>query len=318
MKIKSDCLYCLYFRAKKQVERLTTDEELRFKALVGVIQIISNHVRANASENIPHPLRLCPSYIGTKRDRFLQNFFQVDDTYKQEKAHLKAQTNKLWRMIQSKVNSLNSPEKQFELALALATAANIIEYDLLGQEKEFNLEENLQNVFDSAEKKWDALSIELLPNFFSEIAGAATILYLTDNAGEAIFDVKVIDILLQQGKKVTVAGKSKPILNDVTVSDLRDFWRKLNLEIRPEIISIGTNSVGLLLDEVSDEFREIIRRTDLIIAKGMGHFETLPEYDWDQSVWCLFRSKCEPVTKEANSVLGKNCIRKIGKIRNYY
>ncbi len=311
MKIKSDCLYCLYYRAKKQVERLTTDEELRFNALVGVIQIISEHVNSNASERILHPLRLCPSYIGTKRDRFLQNYFQVDDTYKQEKAHLKAQTNKLWHMIQRKVNSINNPKKQFELALALATAANIIEYDLLGQENEFNLEENLQNVFDSAEKDWDTFSIELLPIFFSEIAGASTILYLTDNAGEAIFDFKVIDILLEQGKKVTVAGKSKPILNDATLSDLRDFWWELDLATRPEIISIGTNSVGLLLDEVSDEFRETIRRTDLIIAKGMGHYETLPEYDWDQSVWCLFRSKCEPVAKEANSFIGKTCIRKV-------
>lgn len=290
---------------------MTIDEELRFKALVGVIQIISAHVSSNASENIPHPLRLCPSYIGTKRDRFLQSFFQIDDTYKQEKAHLKSQTNRLWHLIQNEVNSLDSPEKQFELALALATAANIIEYDLLSQGNEFNLEENLRNIFDSTEKEWDPLSVELLPKLFSEIAEADTILYLTDNTGEAIFDIKIIDILLQQGKKVTIAGKSKPILNDATVSDLQDFWRELNLNFRPEIISIGTNSVGLLLDEVSDEFRESIRRTDLIIAKGMGHFETLPEYDWDQSVWCLFRSKCEPVVIEAKSVLGKNCIRKI-------
>ncbi|MFX1286421.1 MAG: DUF89 domain-containing protein [Promethearchaeota archaeon] len=311
MKVKSDCLYCLYFRAKKQIERLTTDEELRFNALVGVIQIISNHVSSNASEKIPHPLRLCPSYIGTKRDRFLQNIFQVDDTYNQEKANLKARTNKIWHMIQNKVNTFNSPEKQFELALALATGANIIEYDLLGHENEFNIEEKIQNIFDYAERDWDEFSVKLLPIFFSEIAGSTTILYLTDNVGEAIFDLKVIDILIQQGKKVIVAGKSKPILNDATVSDLQDFYYELKLTNPPEIVSIGTNSVGLLLDEVSNEFREIIRRTDLIIAKGMGHFETIPEYNWDQSIWCLFRSKCRPVTKEANSEIQKNCIRKI-------
>jgi uncharacterized protein with ATP-grasp and redox domains len=54
-----------------------------------------------------------------------------------------------------------------------------------------------------------------------------------------------------------------------------------------------------------------MRESDLIIAKGMGHFETLPEYDWNQSVWCLFRAKCEPVAIEAKSQLSKNCIRKI-------
>ena len=309
--MKSDCLYCLVFRAQKQIERLTADEELRFKALAGVINIISNHVSSNASEKIPHPLRLCPSYIGTKRDRFLQNFFHVEDTYRQEKAHLKAQASKIWRMIQVKTIFLKDPEKQLRLALAIATAANIIEYDLLGQKNGFTLEKNLETILNSAETEWDTLSNELLPRFISEITEAANILYLTDNVGEATFDVNVVDILLSQNKDVIVAGKSKPILNDATAMYLRELWKELRLENSPKIVSIGTNSVGLLLDEISTEFREIIEKSDLIIAKGMGHFETLSEYDWNQSVWCLFRSKCEPVAMEANSILEKNCIRKI-------
>ncbi len=299
----------MFFRARKQVERLTADEELRYKALTGVIQIIADHVSSNASKKIPHPLRLCPSYIGTKRDRFLQNFFQIDDTYEQEKVNLKAQTSILWSMIQKKTRQDDAEEK-LKLALAIATAANIIEYDLLSQKNEFNLE-NLETIINSAEKQWDNLSIKLLPSLISEITEAKSILYLTDNVGEAIFDAQVIDIIIHQDKKITVAGKSKPILNDATVVDLQDLWLELRTEKSPKIISIGTNSVGLLIDEISDEFREIMRKSDLIIAKGMGHFETLPEYDWNQSVWCLFRSKCEPVAIEAKSVLGKNCIRKI-------
>lgn len=309
MKIKSECLYCLFFRAKKQIERLTADEELHYKALTGVIQIIADHVCSNSSDEISHPLRLCPSYIGTKRDRFLQNFFQIDDTYEQEKENLKAQTSILWSMIQKKTR-LEDPEKKLKLALAIATAANIIEYDLLSQKKVFNLE-NLEFIINSAAKQWDKSSIELLPSLISEITEANSILYLTDNVGEAIFDAHVIEILIHQDKKVTVAGKSKPILNDATVVDLQDLWLELKTEESPKITSIGTNSVGLLIDEISDEFREIMRSSDLIIAKGMGYFETLPEYGWNQSVWCLFRSKCEPVAIEAKSVLNRNCIRKI-------
>jgi uncharacterized protein with ATP-grasp and redox domains len=309
LKIKSECLYCLFFRAKKQVERITTNEELRYQALANIIQIIADHVNSNSLEDISHPLRLCPSYIGTKRDRFLQNFFQIDDTYKQEKENLKSQTARLWRIIQEKTR-LDDPEEKLKLALAIATAANIIEYDLLSQKKAFTLE-SLKIMMNSAEKEWDRLSIKLLPSLISEISKAKSILYLTDNFGEAIFDAQVISILMDQNKKITVAGKKTPILNDATVKDLQYIWQELKTEKFPKIISIGTNSVGLLMDETSNEFREIMRESDLILAKGMGHFETLPEYDWNQSIWCLFRSKCEPVTSEAKSILGKNCIRKI-------
>ncbi|MFX0125145.1 MAG: ARMT1-like domain-containing protein, partial [Candidatus Hodarchaeota archaeon] len=239
MKIKSECLYCLFFRAKKQVERLTENEELRYKALTGVIQIITNHVSSNASKKISHSLRLCPSYIGTKRDRFLQNFFQITDTYEQEKAALKAQTNILWNMVQRKTRRKDI-EEQLKLALAIATAANVIEYDLLGQKSDFNLKD-LESIINSAEKHWDNLSIDLMPRLISEITEADSILYLTDNVGEVIFDAQVIDILIHQDKKITVAGKSKPILNDATVADLQDLWLELKTERSPEIISIGTN-----------------------------------------------------------------------------
>ncbi|MFW9905647.1 MAG: DUF89 domain-containing protein [Candidatus Thorarchaeota archaeon] len=307
--MKSECLYCLFFRAKKQVERLTTDEDLRYNALAGVIQIMAEHVTPNAPKKIHHPLLLCPSYIGTKRDRFLQNILQVEDIYEQEKIRLKALTRQLWSMIQRKTN-LDDLEKKLKIALAIATTANIIEYDLLSQENEFYLED-LENIINDAEIQWDPLSIKLLPCLISEILKAKSILYLTDNVGEVIFDAQVINILLQLDKEITVAGKSKPILNDATIKDLQDLWVELSTARSPNIVSIGTNSVGLLLDEISNEFWEIIGKSDLIIAKGMGHFETLPEYDWNQPVWCLFRVKCKPVSLEAKSQLGKNCIRKI-------
>ena len=310
LKIKSKCLYCLFFRAKKQVERLTIDEDLRYKALMGVIQIIAEHINSDASKKIHHPLLLCPSYIGTKRDRFLQDILQVEDTYEQEKIKLKAQTKELWNMIQKKTNIIDDQDKKLKLALAVATTANIIEYDLLSQKSDFNLG-NLEHIIDEAETQWDTLSIELLPSLLTEIQEANSILYLTDNVGEILFDAQVIDILLQLDKEITVAGKSKPILNDATIKDLQDLWTELRTIRSPNIRSIGTNSVGLLLDEISNEFREIMRKSELIIAKGMGHYETLPEYNWNQSVWCLFRVKCEPVAGEAKSELGKNCIRKI-------
>lgn len=312
MRIKAECLYCLFIRAKKQVERLTSDEEIQFKALTGVMRIISDNVNLTAYESPVHPLQLCPAYIGSKRDRFLQSMLQINDTYAEEKRFSKALTIKVLPKVRERLKNLNF-EQKLELALALATTANLIEFDLLSQLNESKLTQNLQEFFATAETEWDDSSKDLIPVLISEIDEAKAILYLTDNVGEDTFDAVVIDILLQQGKQVSIAGKSKPILNDATVLDLQELWLELKNMKRPRIVSTGSNSVGLFLEEISNEFREIIEKSDLILAKGMGHFETLPEYEWKQSVWCLFHSKCEPIAKEANTVLGKNCIRKISK-----
>lgn len=41
------------------------------------------------------------------------------------------------------------------------------------------------------------------------------------------------------------------------------------------VISNGDDAPGILLDNTSEEFREIFEKSDLIIAKGQGNFEGL-------------------------------------------
>ena len=61
------------------------------------------------------------------------------------------------------------------------------------------------------------------------------------------------------------------------------------------------------LHRVSEEFREVFEKADVIIAKGQGNFETLSEVK-DDRVFYLLKAKCRPIARELNVPQGIWCV----------
>jgi damage-control phosphatase, subfamily I len=119
------------------------------------------------------------------------------------------------------------------------------------------------------------------------------LLYLTDNAGEQYFDAPLVQRLRRLGWQVIYVVKGGPIQNDLTRADLEASGQHLPLE---PVLDTGTHNVGLVLAETSPAFREAYEQARLIIAKGMGHFETLGHLP-DSRVFFLLQAKCRPVAE---------------------
>ena len=87
------------------------------------------------------------------------------------------------------------------------------------------------------------------------------IFYLTDNCGEVIFDLFVIEKLKEMGKIVVVGSKSEPILNDVTAEDLKSFS---DVDVIPTGNVVGTAlehlSPGGLYSLIRSGMADIIQR----------------------------------------------------------
>jgi len=49
----------------------------------------------------------------------------------------------------------------------------------------------------------------------------------------------------------------------------------------------------------------------LIIAKGMGNFETLTEYSHSKPVFVLLKAKCVPIARELNVKQGSLVIKQL-------
>jgi uncharacterized protein with ATP-grasp and redox domains len=133
-----------------------------------------------------------------------------------------------------------------------------------------------------------------LPAFRQELAGPpGLILYLADNAGEQFFDRPLVSALRLRGWRVLYVVKGGPIQNDLTREDLAASGLEDALE---PVVDTGARTVGLELHQASPGFRELYDTARLIVAKGMGHFETMSHLN-DPRVWFLLQAKCTPVAQ---------------------
>ena len=92
--------------------------------------------------------------------------------------------------------------------------------------------------------------------------------------------------------KVTYVVKGGPVLNDATMEDVEFSGMD---KLADNILTTGTDAVGLLIKEVSPEFLKVYDAAELVFAKGMGYAETLTEYKLTKPHLLLFRTKCNPV-----------------------
>ena len=119
-----------------------------------------------------------------------------------------------------------------------------------------------------------------------------------------MFDRLLIDALVNLGSRVTVAVKGAPVLNDAMLEDAE----VANLSDSAELITTGGGAVGVLPKWCSVEFLKKFNEVDLVIAKGMGHHETLPEYILPTPTAHLLRTKCQPVARSLNVPKNRNIV----------
>jgi hypothetical protein len=127
--------------------------------------------------------------------------------------------------------------------------------------------------------------------FEAKLTGAAKVLYLADNAGEIYFDLPLVKKLRQQ-VEVKYVVKPSPVQDDATIEDIRNAGREDEFGA---VITTGVASPGVILDSASTQFRWEFSSADLIIAKGMGYYESLSELPPEGKVFYCLMAKCNPV-----------------------
>lgn len=208
-----------------------------------------------------------------------------------------------------------APIKERELALARKMAPRLLpayEKDIRGLVL-FSLLGNALDFFRSPEEVEEALSkgltlaLDHTGELLLRLKGARSFLLLTDNAGELYFDLPLLSRLKEEGLEVFYAVKPRPIQNDLSLKDLE----KLGVEVPAQVVSTGAEMVGLSLAYASQEFRELYLAADVVVAKGMGHFETLGN-EPERELFLLLCAKCVPVAKALGVELNSYVALKVG------
>jgi hypothetical protein len=177
-------------------------------------------------------------------------------------------------------------EDPFLEAIRLAIAANSIDAmtDVRGE------------VPEEIIKKWRSLEIDS-KNFNGlreRFKKARRVVYLGDNCGEIVFDRLLIEVLLEmQNLEITYITRTLPIMNDATLQEV------LSVGIG-KIAQVMENGIreplpGTFLEKVNSELKTLIEKSDLVISKGGGNYDSLTEEEKIRGKTSfLFLAKCYP------------------------
>ena len=280
LKVRSYCASCLLRRAELEMNRASTEEKTRFRVMQSVLALLNTEFNSDS----------VPAYIGAKRDRLIKQLTGCQDPYKEDKVESNNSALKLLPFARKLVKEAGEGFSRFKTACIVSIVGNVIEMDV--KDHDFDLK-SLNNDFFLNRQ----LAIDDTELFYKLAKRAKTILYLADNAGEIAFDTILVEELKNLGTKVTVVVKGGPALNDALMKDAIDVGM---IDIANCVIDTGTDTVGLLLDEISDHLRKELSKHDIIVAKGMANYETLTEIEYKIPIVHLLIAKCQTIAESLN------------------
>lgn len=151
-------------------------------------------------------------------------------------------------------------------ALQFSVLGNYLDFAALQGQVSFD---KLDEMLDSALEM--PLDADCYRVFRQDLSQAKSLLYLTDNAGEIVFDRLFAETLKKAFPQleITFCVRGAPVHNDATREDA------IAAGIPFRVIDSGSNIGGTELSALGSEAKAAMETADVIMAKGMGNTETL-------------------------------------------
>jgi uncharacterized protein with ATP-grasp and redox domains len=280
MKTTYVCAECLMRQAREACDRALDDWGERYETMVWVIDKLQNAFHDAV-----------PEMLATEIHQMVKSASEKDP-YRQ----FKDETNAVFRALVEEVRpSLNSLKDR----VLAATLGNEVDAAV-------PLEVHADTVGYLTEPLSDGMkrgfAIDEFEKFENTLKEANTVLYLTDNCGEIALDGLLIEAISEMGKTIIISPKAKPILNDATVDDVEE----VGLGQYGAIIPHSADTIGLTMETMLEGFIEVWDNADLIIAKGIGYYQTL--FGVRENIVFLLKAICEPIARSLNVKKGDNVI----------
>ncbi len=278
MNMTPKCVVCIFSQALRVCETLHADEETTKKVLDSVACMVP---RWHFDETPPQvAARVYPK---------IAEILHTDDIYKEYKKEATERARRFVPYIESMIERSVDP---FHASLKAAVAGNVID---LAATTQFDLEEEVQRVFDTPFAIDDSGALRSL------LEDASRLLVIADNAGEHLFDkvmmqhIKSIFPSIEIGYMV----RGVPIINDVTCKEAKD----ARIDEVADIIDSGVDTPGLDLSRANAKAIEAYEKADVVIAKGMGNYESLNDNS-TRPTFFLLKVKCEVVASSLGRDVG--------------
>ena len=278
MNIARECYLCIYKQVFKLADKFCKDDKCASNILKEGARILSKY-----------DINVTPPEIAREEYGKVSEILGIEDLFEKEKKEAIKEALRFKPILKLRLFESKNPLYD---ACKIAVAGNVID---LGVHHEYNLEEEIQKIFEMDFKKND------FDEFKINVEDSETICYLADNAGENVFDELLIETIkeINPDVKVYYFVRGKPVINDVTLKDL------VGLEIfeLAEVVDTGVDTPGFHLKFANEVSKKIFYNADMVISKGMGNFECLFD-ECGREVFYLFKVKCEVVARASGAEVG--------------
>lgn len=266
--INSLCVECHLRKRLALARQLGTEEQAM------------DYARRIMQELLQAPEEMDSTWLGAIGDEIMGQMFGLDpDRLKAEKEFSNRFVLDRLEGILRRITAAPDP---VYAALQFAVLGNYLDFSALQGEVSFDA---LETMLDSALEI--ALDKDCYAEFCRDLAQKKRLLYITDNAGEIVFDRVLAQKLKQKYPhlEITFCVRGKPVSNDATREDAAAAG------IEFPVIDNGTAIGGTVLRFVGQELKQAMEAADVIIAKGMGNTESL--FGCGYNVYYAFLVKCE-------------------------
>ncbi len=265
--IDTQCLEC-HFRRALSTARELGDEKT---AMAFAKELMALYL--SAPEGVSSP------WFGPGTAALMQKYYRLDpDRYREEKQQSNAFVMERLPEIRTQVE--NAPDPVLA-ALKFAILGNYLDFSALQGQVSFDkLEEMLQKALEME------LDGDCYCSLLEDLERANRLLYLTDNAGEIVFDRVLAEQIQRRYPKVEIlfCVRGGAVANDATRADAEAVGLPF------PVIDNGNTVGGTELSLLSREAKNALDAADVVIAKGMGNTETM--YGCGYPVYYAFLVKC--------------------------
>lgn len=220
------------------------------------------------------------TWLGSISDGMMQRIYGLDPNRLQEEKDI---SNRfvLDRLPQIR-GRIDGSDDPVYAALQFAVLGNYLDFSALQGEVSFQA---LEDMLASAQEL--ALDKAHYESFCEDLRNGKKLLYLTDNAGEIVFDRLLAEELQKRFPhlEITFCVRGKPVTNDATRQDAAVAG------ITFPVIDNGTAIGGTVLKFVSEDLKKAMAEADVIVAKGMGNTESL--WGSPYNIYYAFLVKCD-------------------------
>jgi len=225
-----------------------------------------------------------PSYFITEVHRILKRISGIEIPFKERRDKCNQLGIKMAEKIALEAEGLEEFGR-FSFLVNWAIASNHLDFRTVGTGYGFQMAEIIEELRACLS---EGLKIDRRAEILRIAKNSSKILYIHDNVGE---------ILRKYGASVTSALRGGPITSDATIEDGETVGLQ---EAASKIILAGPDTLGISLNEMSEQLKQELQTADLVIAKGQANYYALTEYKSKVpgEIACLFRTKCELVSND--------------------